>query len=81
MDPRHTDAEEEQFLLNMIAEGQGDAPEQADDGSNTNIYLNMSGVEMRHHLFRMTLLVNKVLMYISQLYLLVLKIIFSSESI
>ena len=47
MDPRHTDAEDEQFLLNMIAEGQGDAPEQADDGSNTDIYLNMSddGIE------------------------------------
>ena len=29
MDPRHTDAEDEQFLLNMIAEGQGDVPEQA----------------------------------------------------
>ena len=43
MDPRHTDAEDEQFLLNMIGEGQGDAPEQADDGSNTDIYLNMSG--------------------------------------
>ena len=47
MDPRQqTDAEDEQFMLNMIAEGggaQGDAPEQADDGSNTNIYLNMSG--------------------------------------
>ena len=43
MDPRHTDAEDEQFLLNMIAEGQGDVPEQADDGSNTDIYLNMSG--------------------------------------
>jgi len=85
MDPRQqTDTEDEQFLLNIIAEGggaQGDVPEQADDGSNTNIYLNMSGVEMRHHLFRMTLLVNKVLMYISQLYLLVLKIIFSFESI
>ena len=27
----------------MIAEGQRDAPEQADDGSNTDIYLNMSG--------------------------------------
>ena len=27
----------------MIAEGQGDVPEQADDGSNTDIYLNMSG--------------------------------------
>ena len=25
MDPRHTDADDEQFLLNMIAEGQGDA--------------------------------------------------------
>ena len=47
MDPRQqTDTEDEQFLLNMIAEGggaQGDAPEQADDGSNTDIYLNMSG--------------------------------------
>ena len=40
MDPRHTDAEDEQFLLNMIGEGQGDVPEQADDGSNTDIYLN-----------------------------------------
>ena len=37
MDPRHTDVEDEQFLLNMIGEGQGD------DGSNTDIYLNMSG--------------------------------------
>ena len=43
MDPRHTNTEDEQFLLNMIAEGQGDVPEQADDGSNTDIYLNMSG--------------------------------------
>ena len=43
MDPRHTDAEGEQFLLNLIAKGQGDVPEQADDGSNTDIYLNMSG--------------------------------------
>ena len=48
MDTRHTDAEDEQFLLYMIAEGQGDVPEQADDGSNTiiysaTIYLNMSG--------------------------------------
>ena len=33
MDPRHTDAEDEQFLLNMIVEGQGDVPEQADDGA------------------------------------------------
>ena len=92
MDPRQQiDAEGEQFLLNMIAEGggaQGDAPERANDGSNTDIYLNMSGEKLRHHPFRMsllqskmTLLVNKVLMYISQLYLLILKIIFSSESI
>ena len=43
MDPRHTDAEDEQFLLNMIGEGQGDVAEQADDGNNTDIYLNMSG--------------------------------------
>ena len=47
MDPRQqTDVEDEQFLLSMIAEGggaQGDAPEQADDGTNTDIYLNMSG--------------------------------------
>ena len=43
MDPRHTDAEDEKFLLNMIGEGQGDVAEQADDGSNTDIYLNMSG--------------------------------------
>ena len=43
MDPRHTDTEDEQFLLNMIGEGQGDVAEQADDGSNTDIYLNMSG--------------------------------------
>ena len=43
MDPRHTDVEDEQFLLNLIGEGQGDVPEQADDGSNTDIYLNMSG--------------------------------------
>ena len=42
MDPRHTDAEDEQFLLNMIGEGQGDVVEQADNGSNTDIYLNMS---------------------------------------
>ena len=43
MDPRHIDAEYEQFLLNMIGEDQGDVPEQADDGSNTDIYSNMSG--------------------------------------
>ena len=43
MDPRHTDAEDEHFLLNMIGEGQGDVHEQADDGSNTDIYLNISG--------------------------------------
>ena len=41
MDPRHTNVEDEQFLLNMIAEGQGDVPEQADDGSNTDLYLDV----------------------------------------
>ena len=47
MDPRHTDAEDEQFLLNMIGECQEDFPKQADDDSNTDIYLNMSsdGIE------------------------------------
>ena len=43
MDPQHTDADYEQFLLNMVGEGQEDVPEQADDDSNTDIYLNMSG--------------------------------------
>ena len=46
MDPRHTDAEDEQFLLNMIGGGQGDVAEQADDDSNIDIYLNMSGDEI-----------------------------------
>ena len=81
MDPRHTDAEDEQFLLNMIGEGQGSVPEQADDGSNTDIYLNMSGDGIEPPSIRTTLLLNKVLMYISQLYLFVVTIIFSSESI
>jgi hypothetical protein len=47
MDPRQqTEAEDGQLLMNMIAKvggAQGDAPEHADDGSNTDIYLNMSG--------------------------------------
>ena len=45
MDPRQQ-AKEEQFLMDMIAEGggqEGNADEQADDGSNTDIYLNISG--------------------------------------
>ena len=50
MDPRHTDAEDEQFLLNMIGEGQGDVAEQVDDGSNTDIYLNMTGCIVRDHI-------------------------------
>ena len=41
MDPRQqTEAEDEQYMLNMIAEvggAQGDAPEQDDDGRNTDI--------------------------------------------
>ena len=81
MDPRHTDAEDEQFLLNMIGEGQGDVAEQADDGSNTDIYLNMSGDGIEPPSIQDDVLLNKVLMYISQLYLFVVTIIFSSESI
>ena len=76
----------------MIAEGggaQGDAPEQADDGSNTNIYLNMSGDGFEAPSIQDDAAAeqddaageNKVLMYISQLYLLLVNIIFSSESI
>jgi len=45
MDPR-PQAEEEQFLMDMAAEGggqEGNADEQVDDGSNMDIYLNMSG--------------------------------------
>ena len=45
MDPRQQEADE-QFLMDMIAEGdgqEGNAAEQVDDGSNTDIYLNMSG--------------------------------------
>ena len=45
MDPRQQ-SEEEQFMMNMIAKGGGPngyVDEQADDGSNTDIYLNMSG--------------------------------------
>ena len=81
MDPRHTDAEDEQFLLNMIAEGQGDVPEQADDGSNTDIYLNMSGDGIEPPSIQDDAAAEKVLMYISQLYLFVVTIIFSSKSI
>ena len=81
MDQRQTDTEDEQFLLNMIAKGQGDVPKQADDGSNTDIYLNMSGDGIEPPSIQDDLLLNKVLMYISQLYLFVVTIIFSSESI
>ena len=31
------------IFLRVVFEGQGDVPEQVDDGSNTDIYLNMSG--------------------------------------
>ena len=91
MDPRHTDVEDEQFLLNMIAEGQGDAPEQADDGSNTYIYLNMFGDgieppsiqddaagEQSANVPITTILICNPK---KKLYLFVVKIIFSSESI
>ena len=70
MDPRQqTHAEDEQFLLNMIAEGGGaqrDAPGQADDGSNTDIYLNMFGDRCEPHPEMMTLLLTKIIKYISQ---------------
>ena len=39
MDPRHRRGR----WTVPVGEGQGDVPEQADDGSNTDIYLNMSG--------------------------------------
>ena len=65
----------------MIGEGQGDVPEQVDDGSNTDIYLNMSGDGIEPPSIQDDVLLNKVLMYISQLYLFVVKIIYSSESI
>ena len=45
MDPQQQ-AEEEQFLMDMTAEGggqEGNADEQVDDGSNMDIYLNMFG--------------------------------------
>ena len=45
MDPRQQQVDE-QFLMDMIAEGDGqggNVDEQVDDGSNIDIYLNMSG--------------------------------------
>ena len=50
MDPR-CDVDDEQFLMDMIASSSGtaahvqesDGDEQAGDGSNTDMYLNMSG--------------------------------------
>ena len=45
MDQRQQEADE-QFLMDMIAQGDGqerNAAEQVDDGNNTDIYLNMSG--------------------------------------
>ena len=50
MDPQH-DVDDKQFLMDMIAYGSGapaniedvDANEEAIDGSNTDVYLNMSG--------------------------------------
>ena len=74
----------------MIAEGQGDFPEQADDGSNTDIYLNMSGDgiqppsiqddaagEQSANVQITTILICNP----KKIYLFVVKIIFSSESI
>ena len=45
MDPRQQEVDK-QFLMDMIAEGDGqeeNVAEQVDDGTNTDIYLNMSG--------------------------------------
>ena len=47
MDPRQQKADQ-QFLMDMIAQGdgqEGNAAEQVDNGNNTYIYLNMSGCE------------------------------------
>ena len=84
MDPRQqTDAIDEQFLLNMIAEGggaQGDAPEQADNGSNTDIYLNMSGDGIEAPSIQDDAASEQSAnVHITTIF--VLKIIFSSESI
>ena len=46
MDPRHDAKDDEQFLIDMIASGSAAAAGHADDtgdGTNTDIYLNMSG--------------------------------------
>ena len=45
MDPRQQEVDE-QFLMDMIGEGDGqggNVDEQVDEGTNTDIYLNMSG--------------------------------------
>ena len=75
----------------MIGEGQGDVAEQADGGSNIDIYLNMSGdgieppsiqddaaAEQSANVHITTILICNPK---KKLYLFVVKIIFSSESI
>ena len=81
MDPRHTDEEDEQFLLNMIAEGQGDTHEQADDGSNTDIYLNMSGDGIEAPSIQDDAAAEQSANVRIKTILIVVTIIFSSESI
>ena len=51
MDPRRDAMDDEQFLMDMIASGSGGAAyvEEAGDGSNTNMYLNMSGHGIEQH--------------------------------
>ena len=51
MDPQHDAMDDEQFLMDMIASGRGGAAyvEEAGDGSNTNMYLNMSGHGIEQH--------------------------------
>ena len=69
----------------MIAEGggaQGDAPEQADDGSNTDIYLNMSGDGIEAPSIQDDAAAEQSAnVQITTIYLFVVTIIFSSESI
>ena len=42
MDPRHTNAEDEQFLLNMIGEGQGDVAEYYEYYMNVFSYFHLN---------------------------------------
>ena len=45
MDSRRDEMDDEQFLLDMVASGSAAVTPHADDTTNTDIYLNMSGSE------------------------------------